>query len=561
MILDLLIAVVPAVILFLYGIENFSDEVRHVAGERFRTILQNATKTSLRGAFAGAAVTALVQSSTATTIIAVGLVNAGAISFLASLGLIIGANVGTTLTAQLVAFKLTAFAPLIVIAGFMLSMIRGPYRAYGKPVFYFGLVFYSLNLISSVVAPLQDDPEVLSLLSMTDDILIAIIIGFIITNLFQSSSVTTGLIVVMAQSGLINASQALPILLGANIGTSTTGLVVSLSMNTAAKRTATAQFLFNFFGVLLFLPFIDSFSLLIEDIGGTAAQQVANAHLIFNSTCAFIFLLAIKPFSSLIMRILPQKDGEIVFVTEHVSSRLPDDIPLAASLVEQEIVHMLSICKDIFDSTLEVAEGSTDMCSRIAHLRDYIDYLRTQIMSAILILTNRDISVEEAAHVAILARVTDLSLLMAHQMTSMARSFEQMNGKKITLSPESLKGIEDMAAPCRENIQFLTNVFPQMPEYIDRKMRSNDEQLRQVLNWHYKTYLIRLVAKSTSGGIFSEILFSFERIGSIIRELRKTSKTMGIPASALHMPDLIDPNSENSSEGSSEESGPKHQLT
>lgn len=185
MIWDLLIAVVPAVILFLYGIENFSEEVRHAAGERFRTILQNATKTSLRGALAGAAVTALVQSSTATTIIAVGLVNAGAISFLASLGLVIGANVGTTLTAQLVAFKLTAFAPLIVIAGFMLSLIRTPYRAYGKPVFYFGLVFYSLNLISSIVAPLQDDPEVLSLLSMTDDILIAIIIGFIITRGFR----------------------------------------------------------------------------------------------------------------------------------------------------------------------------------------------------------------------------------------------------------------------------------------------------------------------------------------------------------------------------------------
>jgi phosphate:Na+ symporter len=561
MIWDLLIAVVPAVILFLYGIENFSEEVRHAAGERFRTILQNATKTSLRGALAGAAVTALVQSSTATTIIAVGLVNAGAISFLASLGLVIGANVGTTLPAPLVAFKLTAFAPRIVIAGVMLSLIRTPYRAYGKPVFYFGLVFYSLNLISSIVAPLQDDPEVLSLLSMTDDILIAIIIGFIITNLFQSSSVTTGLIVVMAQSGLINASQALPILLGANIGTSTTGLVVSLNMNTAAKRTATAQFLFNFLGVLLFLPFIDNFSLLIEDLGGTAAQQVANAHLIFNSTCAVIFLLAIKPFSRLIMHILPQKDGEIVFVTEHVTSRLPDDIPIAASLVEREIVHMLSICKDIFDNTLEVAEGNTDMCSRIAHLRDYIDYLRTQIMSAVINLTNRDISVEDAAHVAILARVTDLSALMAHQMTSMARSFEQMNEKKITLSPESLRGIEEMAALCRENTEQLIGVFPEMPEYIDKEMRSNDELLRQVLNWHYKTYLIQLVAKSSSGGTFSEILFSFERIGSIIRELRKTSKTMGIPASAVHMPDLIDPNNENGSEVSAEESGSEHQLT
>ena len=176
-------------------------------------------------------------------------------------------------------------------------------------------------------------------------------------------------------------------------------------------------------------------------------------------------------------------------------------------------------------------------------------------------MPNRDISVEDAAHVAILARVTDLSALMAHQMTSMARSFEQMNEKKITLSPESLRGIEEMAALCRENTEQLIGVFPEMPEYIDKEMRSNDELLRQVLNWHYKTYLIQLVAKSSSGGIFSDILFSFERIGSIIRELRKTSKTMGIPASAVHMPDLIDPNNENGSEVSAEESGSEHQLT
>lgn len=272
---------------------------------------------------------------------------------------------------------------------------------------------------------------------------------------------------------------------------------------------------------------------------------MANAHLIFNFTCAVIFLLAIRPFSRLIMHLLPQKDGEIVFVTEHITSKLPDDITLATSLVEREIVHMLSICKDIFDSTLQVAEGRIDMCSRIVHLRDYVDYLRSQIMSAVVSLTRRDISVEEAAHVAILARVADLGNLMAYQMVSMAKSFEQMNEKKIKLSAESLRGIEEMAALCRENIEQLTGVFPQMPEDVDMKMRSNDELLRQVLNWHYKTYLIQLVAKSATGGGFSEILFSFERIGSIIRELRKTSKSMTIPASAIDMPDLIDPNHEN----------------
>jgi len=541
MIWDLLFAVIPAVILFLYGIDNFSEEVRHVAGERFRSILQKATKTSLRGALAGAAVTAIVQSSTATTVIAVGLVNAGAISFLGSLGLIIGANIGTTLTAQLVAFKLTAFAPVLVVLGFAASLIRGPYRVFGKPIFYFGLVFYSLNLISSIVAPLQGDADVLSLLSMTDNILIAIMIGFVITNIFQSSSVTAGLIVVMAQSDLITAVQAIPVILGANIGTSTTGLIVSLRMNQAAKRTAVAQFLFNFLGVLLFLPFIGDFSLLIENMGGTVAQQVANAHLIFNCISAIVFLLAIKPFSSLIMHLLPQKDGEIVFAAKHITSKLPDDISAAQTLVEKEIVHMLNISKDIFESTLQVAAGRTDICSRIVHLRDYVDYLHSKIISAIVSLADREISVEDAAHIAILARVADLGSLMAQQMVSMAKKFEIMSEMKMPLSPDSYKGIQEMAALCRENIEYLMATFPKMPEDVDKKMRSNDELLRQVLNWHYKTYLIRLAAKSASSTKFSQILFSFERIGSIIRELRKTSISMGLPASALNLPDLISP--------------------
>lgn len=541
MMLDLLFAVIPAVILFLYGIENFSEEVRHVAGERFRSALQKATRTPLRGALAGAAVTAMVQSSTATTIIAVGLVNSGAISFLGSLGIIIGANVGTTLTAQLVALKLTAFAPIFIILGFVISIIRGPYRAFGKPIFYFGLVFYSLNLISSVVAPLQGDPGVLSLIATTDNTLMAVAIGFIITNLFQSSSVTAGLVVVLAQSGLITTIQAIPLILGANIGTSITGLVVSLRMNTAAKRTAVAQFLFNFLGVLLFLPFIDGFSLLIEELGGSAAQQVANAHLIFNSTCSVIFLLAIKPFSSLIMYLLPQKDGEIVFVTKHITPELPADISAATILVEKEIGHMLKVTGDIFESALKVADGKIDMCSRVVQLRDYVEFLHSQIISAIMSLLDRQISLEGAARLAILARVADLCGLMAQQMVSMAKVFEMMKDKKIALSPESYTGIQDMAVLCRENIEYLLATFPEMPEDIEKQMRLNDERLRQLLNWNYKGYLIRLAAKSSYSKMFSEILFSFERIGSIIRELRKTSTVMGLHASALDVPDLINP--------------------
>ncbi len=541
MISDMILAVIPAVILFLYGIENFSEEVRHVAGERFRNILQKATETSLRGALAGAAVTAIIQSSTATTIIVVGLVNAGAISFLGSLGLIIGANVGTTLTAQLVAFKLTAFAPAFLIFGFIASVIRGPYRTLGKPIFYFGLVFYSLNQISTIVSPLQQDADVLSLLSMTDNVLTAIIIGFIITNIFQSSSVTAGLIVVMAQSNLITVVQAIPVIFGANIGTTVTGLIVSLRMNSAARRTAVAQFFFNCLGVLFFLPFLGPFVRLIDNLGGTEAQQVANAHLIFNATCAVFFLLAIKPFSRLILGLMPSRDGEIVFLTQHIKQPLPDDIPEATTLVEREIVHMLDIAKYIFLNALEVAAGRMDLCSKIVQSRDYVDYLHSQIISAIVSLSDREISVEYATRLAILARVADLCGLMVQQIVSMARKFEGMKEKKIELSEESYAGIQEMALPCQENMDHLIRSFPDIPENIDRRMRYNDERLRLILNWNYKLYLIRLASKSSYSAMFSEIIFSFERIGSIIRELRKTSISMSLPSSALNMPDLIKP--------------------
>jgi phosphate:Na+ symporter len=537
---SLLFVIVPVVILFLYGIERFSEEVRHAAGERFWTLLQSATRTPLRGALAGAGVSAITQSSTATTVIAVGLVNAGAISFLGSIGLVIGANIGTTITAQLVAFKLTAFAPVFVVGGFLLSLIRGPYRVFGKPIFYFGLVFFCLNLISAEIAPLQGDPEIIALLSMAENVLVGIAIGFLISNIFQSSSVTAGLVVVMASSGLLTPTEAIPIILGANIGTTTTVLVVSLRMNAAAKRTAVAQFLFNLLGVVLILPFLTPFSALIETIGGTSAQQVANAHLIFNLSAALVFLAAIRPFGKLVMKIVPERDPEIVFVTRHLRTPLPEDVSAATSQIEGEIVHMLEVSEEIFEKSLEVGAGKTEACSRIKHLRDYVEYLNSQIIDAVVALSDREISVEDAARISILARVSDLAASMAGQTVGMAKKFQYMKEKKMPLSAESYADIQEIAAPCLENLDHLVAAFPVIPDEVDDKMRYNDEKLRQLLNWYYKTHVRKVSGKgSPADGMFSEVLFSVERIGAMIRELRKTSITMSAPVSASKIPDLI----------------------
>jgi phosphate:Na+ symporter len=182
------------------------------------------------------------------------------------------------------------YAPILIIIGFILSLLKTKYKVFGKPIFYFGLVLFALNLISIAVSPFKTDPELIFLLSQTSFIPIGILIGFLVTNLFQSSSVTTGLVVILAHNGLIGLPEAIPILLGANVGTTILSVLVSLRMDSFAKRAALSHFLFNFFGMLICIPIISLIIFVVELIGGNIAMQVANAHLIFN---VFTYVLTV----------------------------------------------------------------------------------------------------------------------------------------------------------------------------------------------------------------------------------------------------------------------------
>jgi len=233
---ELIFSVFPGVILFLFGIENFSKEILAVARGRFAAILGELTTNRYKGLLLGAGITALVQSSAATTVIAINLVNTGTISFTQSLGIIIGSNIGTTIVSQLVAYQLTSFGPVFIIAGFLIGIIGGRYKFLGKPIFYFGLVFFGLYLVSRGIEPFKGDPLVLSILGGIAFLPLAILVGFLVTTAFQSSAVTTGLVVILAQEGMITMPEAVPFLLGANIGSTTTGLFASRGLDLFARR-------------------------------------------------------------------------------------------------------------------------------------------------------------------------------------------------------------------------------------------------------------------------------------------------------------------------------------
>ena len=302
--IHVIMAGVTAIILFVFGLENFSAEIEQISGERFRKFLARATKIPAIGVLIGALVTAVIQSSSATSVIAVSLVNAGVLSFKSSVGIVFGANIGTTITAQLVAFKLTAFAPVFIILGFLLSFVRSKISIFGKSIFYFGFVFFSLNLISAALAPLQNEPALTKYLIQPQNPLFAILVGCLFTAAVQSSSVTTGLAIIFTQQGLLSLENAVPLIMGANIGTTATALLAMLNMDVAAKKTALSHFFFNVGGVLIFLPILLLFGDRLNEFDANPAVALANIHLVFNVMASLIFVVLINPFTRLVDALL-----------------------------------------------------------------------------------------------------------------------------------------------------------------------------------------------------------------------------------------------------------------
>jgi len=292
----ILLAIVAAIVLFLYGLENFSHEIQRVGATALSKWLGQLTQSRWRGVLLGAVATAIVQSSSAVTALTVSLVDAGTMSFRSSLGILLGANVGTTSTAWLVSLKLTSIGPFFIVLGTLLSALPTRLKMLGKLAFYFGFIFFSLDVVSFSLKPLAQSAVLTEMLSRSSGPLTGALAGMLITAIVQSSSITTGLCILLVQQSLLPATSAIPIVIGANIGTTVTALVASIKMNKTARSVALANLCFNVFGVVLFLPFLGSFSAKVVEAAGDPGMAVAWAQLIFNLVMVLAVLLLLNIF-------------------------------------------------------------------------------------------------------------------------------------------------------------------------------------------------------------------------------------------------------------------------
>ncbi|MGD8833884.1 MAG: Na/Pi cotransporter family protein [Desulfobacteraceae bacterium] len=341
----LLIGLLGGLSFFLYGMEKMSEGMKKSAGNQMRNILAALTRNRFIGLFVGAFVTMVIQSSSATTVMLVSFVQAGLMRFSQSLGVILGADIGTTVTAQLIAFKLTDYALLICAIGFTLRMLgkTEKIRDSGEILLGFGILFFGVKLMSDAMKPLRSYPEFVQILKELENPMLAILVGAVFTALVQSSSAFTGLIIVLAQQGLIGLEAGIPMIFGANIGTCVTAGLASIGASRDAKRVALAHVIFKIAGVLLFIFWIPSFANLIRSLtdltGSGTARQIANAHTLFNVGLGLFFLPLTPLFALLIEKILPHKPmpKEVGEVTWHLDENKIVSPSIAIDLIRTEI--------------------------------------------------------------------------------------------------------------------------------------------------------------------------------------------------------------------------------
>jgi phosphate:Na+ symporter len=347
----LVFGVLGGLALFLYGMEKMSGGMRKSAGNHLRSILASLTKNRVIALFVGTFVTMIIQSSSATTVMLVSFVQAGLMSFSQTMGVILGADIGTTITAQMIAFKLTDYALLMIAVGFGLRMFAKSEKAksYGDVILGFGILFFGMKLMSDAMRPLRTYPDFIDFLKGLENPLLGILAGAIFTALVQSSSAFTGILIVLAQQGLITLEAGIPMILGANIGTCVTAGLASIGTSRDAKRVALAHVIFKLAGVLLFFFWIPEFAELIRTLaikfGSGTARQIANAHTIFNVGLGLLFLPCTTVFANLVLKIFPDlpEDKDLQVATWHLDDKKILTPGIAIDLARAEVSRMANL--------------------------------------------------------------------------------------------------------------------------------------------------------------------------------------------------------------------------
>ncbi|MCC8168002.1 MAG: Na/Pi cotransporter family protein [Clostridiales bacterium] len=461
--MEIIFGLLGGLAVFIYGMNLMSECLQKAAGEKMKSILSLLTRNRVMGVIAGALVTAVLQSSSATTVMAIGFVSAGLMTLPQAISIIFGANIGTTMTAQIIAFKITDYIHIIIFVGFLISFVckKEKIKNIGQTIFAFGLLFLGIETMGDVMKPLASSPVFTNMIAQVADIpILGVAVGTLMTLVVQSSSATIAVLQNFAsQAGadgvtsILGLTGAIPILLGDNIGTTITALLASVGQSRDAKRTAVAHSIFNVSGALLFIWFVKPFAAFIEYISPKGAQvdvisrQIANAHTVFNLTMTFIWIFLLGFMVKLVMKLIPDGKEAVVDLKKpvYLDHNVINQPAAALRLAAQEVKHCSDIVKgmlvdvrEIIDSEDPQAIGKvSDTGAALVELDSQIeDYIAELFSSGGLTET------QSAQTARLLYVMTDLERMgsLANEMAESVRRKAEMH---LEYSPEAMDNLRD----------------------------------------------------------------------------------------------------------------------
>lgn len=514
--------------LFLYGMTMMSDGLEKLAGKNMEVLIARLSGRVFHGIIVGAIVTAIIQSSSATTVMVVGFVNAGIMTLKQAIGIIMGANIGTTITAQLVTINISTIAPLGIAIGTALKLFskRGKNVIIGETILGFSLIFFGMKLMSSSVAPLKEIPEISNFITAIGgggikNTLVGFLTGLVVTGVLQSSSATTGMMVAMASAGVLPFESAFPILMGTNVGTCVTALISSIGANNTAKRAAMMHLLFNVIGTVIFLTFLSGFTInVVKSLSSTPQSQLANAHTIFNVLNTVILF----PFSMLIVRmakfIIPVTNDELeeqkLQRVVHLDERILGTPKIAMAQVYKEVFNMSEVVKVSLMSAVEGLMNNDDSnVQRTFKLEKNINTMEKQLVDYLIKLSNSNIDSEDRSSIDMLFNtINDIERVGDHA-ENIAELAAQKCEEALVFSDEAVKEMSEMIAKVSKCYDYAVEALHSDDRELANKCVAIEGEVDELEKTLRRQHIIRLnsgLCSGNSGIIFLDALSNLERV-------------------------------------------------
>lgn len=538
--------------IFLFGMFFMSDNLQRMGAKKLRKFLAKYTSNRVYGVLVGTLVTAVIQSSSATTIMVVGLINSGLMNLVQSIGVILGANIGTTITAQIVAFKLTDYAVIFVALGFFIRAISKKKRniATGNMIIGFGLLFLGLKIMTDVTKPLRTYQPFIDLMVNLENPLIGVLVGALFTGIIRSSSAATGVYIALAFQGLLTLESSIPLILGANIGTSTNALIASLGANRESKRAALIHIIFNMSKVVVFLPLIGIYRDLIytisphpvgvsvlttaEQIARYAPRQIANAH----SIAKIIAVIAWLPFTPYLGKLatwlIPVREDEKHIAPKYLDEKLLKYPEMALELAKKEILRMSEYVEQLLDNVITIFEThNIDLLNQTIKDDQKVDVLYKAVKPYIAKLIQEELgdeqSLVEAELMIVAEELENFGDVISKSL--LPSTFSKMIEYKLTFSSLDTEHIIDFFSKNKLYLHKAMEAFKNddfdLAEKIIKEADNIDVYYKALHIAHLQKYSAGVEETIRTSTIYMSILAGFKQLFSLIVQIAQAVVELG----------------------------------